>query len=602
MPQFYNMHLTPQQQAVIDTNCNLVINAVAGSGKTTTLVAYAKSRPTNSRILYLAFNKTVKTEAQQKFVKAGIENVKVETAHSLAFDYVIKHSEYKVVQGYKSYEWVDMLGINTGEKHTDYIIANHVNKFIGYFCNSKASKVQELQYADVVTDPKAKNFVQNFYSLIERFTREALAKMQQATIAVTHDFYLKKFQLSNPTLPFDYILFDEGQDASAAMLEVFLQQPAIKIIVGDVHQQIYGWRYAINSLQQVDFPVYHLNNSFRFDDEVALVANKILAYKKILQLPAAEKIIGAGTPTDEVFTKATLGRTNFGLLINAIAQWQSGQIKNVYFEGNINSYTFADEGASLYDVLNLYNGKTALIKDKLIATMTTMKDLEEYIDKTEDGSLSMIVEVVKEFGNRLPGLISELKNNHAANKEDADMIFSTVHRCKGMEYDEVTLLKDFITEEKLKKMIAQMGGEKISQADINRLGEEINIFYVAATRAKNRLVMPPEINPLKSIVLQPAPTVTNSGNKRSSYPSNDDWDLYSKAGNYGSKMPIKSSIKSSKPTNQGKAWTNEEAEKLETMFYNHDSFKEIAKELGRGEKGIKTKLINLGLMAEDEGY
>ena len=28
-----------------------------------------------------------------------------------------------------------------------------------------------------------------------------------------------------------------------------------------------------------------------------------------------------------------------------------------YFEGNINSYTYADDGASLYDILNLYNGK-----------------------------------------------------------------------------------------------------------------------------------------------------------------------------------------------------------------------------------------------------
>ncbi len=592
------MQLTTEQQAVINTNFNLVINAVAGSGKTTTLVEYAKSRPANSRILYLAFNKTVKTEVQQKFATAGLQNVKVETAHSLAFDHVVKHSQYKVVQGYKSYDWIDMLGISTGEKHTDYIIANHVNKFISYFCNSKVLKVQELNYADVITDAKAKIFVQNFYSLIEKYTREALAKMQRAAISVTHDFYLKKFQLDNPVLPYDYILFDEGQDASAAMLEVFLQQPAIKIIVGDIHQQIYGWRYAINSLQQVDFPVYHLSNSFRFDDEVALVANKILGLKKLLKQPAAVKIIGVATPTDAVFVKATLGRTNFGLLLNAIAQWQGGLIKNIYFEGNINSYTFADEGASLYDVLNLFNGKTAMIKDKLIATMTTMKELEEYIEKTEDGSLSIMVEVVKEFGNRLPGLISELKANHTANKEDADMIFSTVHRCKGMEYDEVTLLKDFITEEKLNKQIAQLGCEKMLQADASRLGEEINILYVAATRAKNRLVMPPEINPLKSVVLAIEPTFSAPA-KRSSYQAFDDWDLYSKADKY---KPATTSSKSNRSSNSGKHWSADDEDKLQTMFYNHDSFKEIAKELGRGEKAIRMKLINLGLMAEDELY
>jgi superfamily I DNA/RNA helicase len=70
------MQLTPEQQAVIDTNSDLVINAVAGSGKTTTLIEYAKSRYSASRILYLAFNKTVKTEAIQKFLEAGVTNVK----------------------------------------------------------------------------------------------------------------------------------------------------------------------------------------------------------------------------------------------------------------------------------------------------------------------------------------------------------------------------------------------------------------------------------------------------------------------------------------------------------------------------------------------
>jgi F-box protein 18 (helicase) len=292
------MQLTEEQQAVTNTNCNLVINAVAGSGKTTTLIEYAKTRATTSKILYLAFNKTVKAEALQKFAAAGVTNVKVETAHSLAYDHIVRFSNYNVNNGYKTYDLCDILGIQTGERHTDYIIANHVTKFISYFCNSKAAKVQDMNYEDVITDAKAKVFVNNFYKQIEQFTRTALAKMDKGEIDVTHDFYLKKFQLSNPVLAYDYILFDEGQDASAAMLDVFLRQNAIKIIVGDAHQQIYGWRYAINSLQQVDFPVYNLSNSFRFDDEIALIANKMLAWKKQLKQPAAVKIIGVGHPED----------------------------------------------------------------------------------------------------------------------------------------------------------------------------------------------------------------------------------------------------------------------------------------------------------------
>lgn len=51
---------------------------------------------------------------------------------------------------------------------------------------------------------------------------------------------------------------------------------------------------------------------------------------------------------------------------------------------NINSYTYADEGASLYDVLNLYNGKRHLIKDSLIRAMKDINELENYIKETED--------------------------------------------------------------------------------------------------------------------------------------------------------------------------------------------------------------------------
>lgn len=97
------------------------------------------------------------------------------------------------------------------------------------------------------------------------------------------------------------------------------------------------------------------------------------------------------------------------------------------------------------------------------------------------------MEVVKEFGNKLPSLINELKNKHTAAKEDADMILRTVHRCKEIEYDEVTLLNDIVNEEKLKKYIANYGGDKITTQSKDRLGRKNQYSYVAATLAKSKL-------------------------------------------------------------------------------------------------------------------
>ncbi len=328
-----------------------------------------------------------------------------------------------------------------------------------------------------------------FYGYIEKQTRRLLSMMDKGAIEITHDFYLKKFQLSEPRLHFDYILFDEGQDASPAMLDVFLKQEATKVIVGDTHQQIYSWRFAVNSLEKADFKTYHLSTSFRFSQDIANLAMKVLTFKEHIDRHEPIHISGKGN-SKAYKTKAVLARTNLGLLLKAIEYvTEKEEVKHIYFEGNINSYTYADEGASLYDVLNLCNGKHYLIKDKLIKSMNDLNELEDYIEKTEDVQLGMMVEIVKEYDNEIPGIIKTIKDKHIKDdeKEKAEMIFSTVHRCKGMEYDTVQLVNDFITEEKLKQLRENKKAEEIIAAKLN---EEINLLYVAVTRTKNSIHIP----------------------------------------------------------------------------------------------------------------
>lgn len=58
---------TPEQAAVIGwSGHRLVVRAFACMGKTSTLVRYALAHP-NSRMLYLADNRAVRDEAEQKF-------------------------------------------------------------------------------------------------------------------------------------------------------------------------------------------------------------------------------------------------------------------------------------------------------------------------------------------------------------------------------------------------------------------------------------------------------------------------------------------------------------------------------------------------------
>ena len=242
------MELTKEQIEIVNSSGNIKINAVAGSGKTTTIIEYAKSRPKSEKILYLAFNKSVKLEAMKKFAEQGLTNVKVETAHSLAYKHIVMGSDYRVKAfSYKTHEIAELLGLKgNGEKHNEFVIANHILKFIAFFCNSDKEKIQELNYLDTISDKKARAFVHSFYDYIVKQSRLLLSRMDKGEIEITHDFYLKKFQLAKPNLKYDYILFDEGQDSSPAMLDIFLNQKATKVIVGDTNQQIYGWRNAVN--------------------------------------------------------------------------------------------------------------------------------------------------------------------------------------------------------------------------------------------------------------------------------------------------------------------------------------------------------------------
>ena len=486
--------LTEEQMAIINSTGDIRINAVAGSGKTTTIIEYAATRPSGSRILYLAFNRSVKLEAARKFEERGLGYVKIETAHSLAYKHIVYDYGYTIkAQGYKTHEIVDLLDLRgNGEKHTEYIVAGHISKFLTYFCNSDKAKVQDLNYLDTVSDAKAKAFVKSFYGGIEEGTRLLLAKMDKGEIDITHDFYLKKFQLSAPSLPYDYMLFDEGQDASGAMLDVFLKQRATKVIVGDMHQQIYAWRHAVNSLAKTDFTTFRLSASFRFPQDIALLASGIISWKNHLYEQEPVSITGRGMGA-RGGSKATIARTNLGLLVKAIEYiTDNRKVKQIYFEGNISSYTYADDGASLYDVLSLFNNSQDRIRDKLVKSMKDIDELEEYIEKTEDVQLSMMVELVKEYGNEIYGIIKSLKDLHAGDEDraKAEMIFSTVHRAKGMEYDTVFLVDDFITEEKLKKL-----KDKDDTLNTTKLNEEINLLYVAVTRTRYQLYIPETLLP-----------------------------------------------------------------------------------------------------------
>ena len=377
------------------------------------------------------------------------------------------------------------------------------------------------------------------------------------------------------------------------MLDVFLKQKATKVIVGDTHQQIYSWRYAVNSLEMVNFKTYSLTTSFRFNQDIANLAVKVIEMKKHIDKPRNISIDGVGR-SNNTKIKAVLARTNLGLLVKAIEYvTEKRKVKRLHFEGNINSYTYATDGASLYDVLSLCNNNHYLIKDKLIKKMNNLEDLVDYIEKTEDRELGMMVDIVREYGNEIPTIIQSIKDKHVDNKDEAEIVFSTVHRSKGMEYDVVQIVNDFVSEELLIKQKENNKEENnYSPAQIN---EEINLLYVAITRTRNRVYVPKTLMPTehphspKILVMKPISKEIDNMQATTNMPNGTEYKYLEKV------YDISLNEAALKYSQTQQYWTDKLDKQLMLMYNDGITLNDIANHFGRTVEEIKGRVKELGI-------
>jgi len=466
------LKITEEQAAIVATDFDIKVNAIAGSGKTTTLLHYAGTRDLNKTLLYLVFNKSAKEEADNKFRKAGLRNVTVQTAHSLAYQKIMVLPTYTLChKGHTTWDILVLLKITGDDK---FLLANHINKLVNAYCNSDIESIDDFDYlSNVGANKDATGFINKHIAFISKGAKKVWNMMKEAEIEVTHSFYLKMYQLSKPQLKYDYILFDEGQDASPVMLNIFMNQKCIKVIVGDTHQQIYKWRGAVNSLECVDFPSYPLTKSFRFGKNIAALARNILKDKNV-----DVEIDGiADYANPNINSEAYISRTNICLLQEMISFTNKNPHEEIFFEGNINSLIYTDEGVSIYDIINLFNFDFGRIRNKFIKSFKNFSKLMKYTRQADDRELYVMCKLAEEYNNRLGLILKNIKAQCVTDRDDAVISFTTTHKAKGLEYDKVYLTEDFCTID----------------PESNNKTEETNILYVAATRAKKEVILPPEL-------------------------------------------------------------------------------------------------------------
>ena len=311
----------------------------------------------------------------------------------------------------------------------------------------------------------------------------AMTDKEDMRVRMPYDGYLKLWQLRNPNLQWvtnhDVLLLDEGQDMNPAMLEIFMKQSVTRVIVGDPHQQIYMFRGAVNALDLVTpTHTFFLTQSFRFGPEIGFVANKCLRDLKGLDsrtlVGGKKKDSFLGTNRKDRDQVAFIGRTNFGLfdkLNRLICEEQSG--KKIGLVGGAESYNFDDYLDIFYLMTDQKN------KMKKYKNWKSYQQFTAFAKNVADVELLSKIKIVEKFGPRLVPFVAKVKTVCTKDIRKADIVLSTIHKAKGLEFDTVTLLNDFADLREI-----HGPGEGRSWPE-----DEKNLLYVAITRAKNNLVM-----------------------------------------------------------------------------------------------------------------
>ena len=475
------MKATDEQQAILKAAGRVVrINARAGTGKTTTLKMLAEQHR-DQRILYLVFNRKAREEAQATFPA----NVDALTVHALAF----RHEGYKWRDNLGHFSPADLLSA-FGKK--EQILATLSHDFLIYFLNSPYFKLEDAVQPFLKYLPESMRDLFLYYqSRLIQAARGIATAWNTRQKACPHDFYLKLChkagKLQAALDRYDLLLIDEAQDLSPVMLDALGACRKRLILVGDSHQQIYSFRYAIDAMQKIScHEEFDLSLSFRFGAPIAELTSLFIQEAKQErqfrirgnQHTRSSVALYRQIQTAKRSKVAVLSRSNVALFENA-----------VHLRSRATPFSFERDIYPLLmrtlDVYWLAMQQPGEIRDPLLRSFKNVEDLETYTKDTDNFQLQGMLEIVERYTDEFPEIVFELHALTQTGKDNTTkkgVILSTIHSAKGQEYDQVYIDADMA--ENL---------DVVMKNDLEHLTDEVNVAYVGFTRAKQHLHLPLEM-------------------------------------------------------------------------------------------------------------
>lgn len=461
-------------ESVEKETSNLLISAVAGSGKTTTIIKSLDYLKGGQDITFLAFNKSIVSSLESRVSK----NINVSTFHSLGYKTLLQNGiKFKIEENKVKriiYENLKRFKINKKDEGS-YVFT--MNKIIDFMRLNNCETDEELfdlldkheilYTSDTIIQAKEILRISN--------NQESIDFVDMLYLPIHLDLKVKKQ---------DVVFIDESQDLSMiqqALFKRLLKKKSRFIAVGDNNQSIYGFAGADvdsydklkNSPNVKELP---LSICYRCSKSIVKLAQTIVPEIQYFDKSDVGIVRNASvkeiTHGDWVLCRNTKPLTI--LFLQLFKQKKKVSIKGIDF-GN--------------DLLELLR---PLESDNLIvAKIKLNKELEkkyDYLYKMgvkEPEKTSYYRKMLERIDVLTDVIFKEVKSISAAKSLIVEMFnekvgenkvtLSTIHKSKGFENDRVFVLRKDLMPSKFSVLDWELQQEK-------------HLEYVCYTRAKKELL------------------------------------------------------------------------------------------------------------------
>ena len=474
---------------------HLVVEAVAGSGKTTTLVKCLDFISDKCKVLMSAFNTDIVTELKKR--TKDKDNVEVRTLHGLGLLF-IKRNIPQVSAIPEPFKYDSYIKNNIKELTSINIYTLRGREYFRYIDNIK--KYVDFGRFYLCQTTKDLEFIENRYA-IETIADEkevALKVMEWGknaleTIDYTDMVWLPNVLFLKPLgLLYDFIFVDECQDLNKAERELVLKcfkMGSRMISVGDSQQCLYSFAgsdpESFNALKSIpNTKCLPLSISYRCGKNIVDFAKKIVPTIESADNAVEGEII-RNVPLDAVKDGDMILCRNNAPLVQIYNEFLKLGRKAFIRGKDIGNNLKAIVKSTKQDKLNVdckEDGVFVRLYDDLFVSRNKLMekfgiDAETAINSPQlQNKIDMInaLEILAEGINTSEEIIDKIDEIFPKRDKKDGISLSTIHKAKGLEANNVYIACESLMPSKSAKKDWE-------------IRQEYNLMYVAYTRAKNTL-------------------------------------------------------------------------------------------------------------------